>query len=173
MSGSFFPVSVPNEALELAGFILAHCAAIADANRAGELICPFAILEGDDGRQVVNFESETQEEAVSQGWASLGEAKSSKVSWTFGREGFYREPDRNALDVLTVSVWMPGMTEHYSVLQRFGRREAQAIYLIGSPELLKHEGESAEPVEVWNEKAIERGVANHPKGAMWLQWRVR
>lgn len=56
------------------------------------------------------------------------------------------------------------MTEHYNVLQRFGRREAQAIYLIGSPELLKHEGESAEPVEVWNEKAIERGVANHPKG---------
>lgn len=86
---------------------------------------------------------------MSQGWASLGEAKSSKVSWAFGREGFYREPDGNALDVLTVSVWMPGTTEDYSVLQHLGRREAKAIYLIGSPELLKHEGESAEPVEFW------------------------
>nr|GEU28411.1 hypothetical protein [Tanacetum cinerariifolium] len=143
---------------ELAGFVLAHCAAITDANRAGELICPFAVLGGDDGRQVVDFEAETQEEAVSQGWASLGEAKSSKVSWAFGREGLYRERDGNALDVLTVSVWMPGMTEHYSVLQRFGRREDQAIYLIGSPELLKHEGEFAEPVEVWNEKAIGLGI---------------
>ncbi|KQV54061.1 hypothetical protein [Duganella sp. Root336D2] len=173
MFGSLFRFSVLNEALELAGFVLVHCAAIADANRAGELICPFAVLEGDDGRQVVDFESETQEEAVSKGWASLGEAKSNNVSWAFGREGLYREPDGNAVDVLTVSVWMSGMKEHYSVLQRFGRREDQAIYFIGAPELLKHKGESAEPVERWNEKAIERGVVNHPKGSMWPQWRTQ
>jgi hypothetical protein len=169
MFGSLVRFSVPNEALEFAGFVLAHCAAIADANRAGELICPFAVLEGDDGRQVVDFESETQEEAVSKGWASLGEAKAKKVSWAFGRQGLYREPDGNSIDVLTVTVWMSNLKEHYSVMQRFGRREGQAIYLIGAPELFKHKGDYAEPVERWNEKALKRGVANHPKGSMWSE----
>lgn len=121
-------------------------------------------------RQVVDFESETQEEAVSKGWASLGEAKSKKVSWAFGREGVYREPDGNATDVMTVTVWMSGMKEHYSVLQRFRRRDDQAIYLIGATELLKHKGDSAEPVQRWNEKAVERGVANHPNGSIWSKW---
>lgn len=173
MFNSLFLFSVPDEALELAGFVLAHCAAICDANREGELICPFAVLEGDEGKQVIDFESETQEEAVSKGWASLGEAKSNNVSWAFGREGLYRAPDGVAVDVLTVSVWKSGMKEHYSVLQRFGRRENQAIYLIGAPDLFRHKGEFAEPVERWNEKAIARGVANHPKGSMWPEWRSR
>lgn len=173
MLSSLFRSFVPDEALEFAGFVLAHCAAVADSNRAGELICPFAVLESDDGREVVHFESETQEEAVSKGWASLEEAKSKKVSWAFGREGLYREPDGKAIDALTVTVWMYGMKEHYSVLHRFGRGESQAIYLIGPPELLKHKGESAEPVERWNEHALERGVADHPKGSMWSKWRAR
>lgn len=172
MSGSSFRFSVPNEAIDLAGFILAHCAAIADSNRAGELICPFAVMEGDDGRRIVDFHSETQEEAVFRGWASLVDAKSNAQSSAFGREGLYREPDGGAVDVLTVTVWMPGMKEHYSVLQRFGRQGDQAIYLIGAPELLKHMEDAAEPVEDWDEKAVERGVAHHPKGEMWSAWRA-
>lgn len=173
MSGSLFRFSIPNEAVEFAGFVLAQCAAIADSNRGGELICPFAVLEGDGGRHVIDFESETQEEAVSKGWASLAEAKSNTASWAFGREGSYREPGGSAVDVLTVTVWMPGMSEHYSVLQRFGRRDDRAIYLIGTPELLKHSGDSAVPVEHWNEKAVERGIAMHPKGTMWSEWRAQ
>lgn len=173
MLGSLLRTTLPNAALEFAGFILAHCAAIADANRAGELICPFVVLEGDEGRQVIDFESETQEEAVSNGWASLDEAKSKKVAWAFGREGLYREPDGKAIDVLIVTVWMPGMSEHYSVLQRFERRESQAIYLFGTSELLMHTGETSEPVERWNKKAIMHGIANHPQSAMWSEWCTR
>lgn len=164
--------SALNEALAFAGFVLAHCAAIADANRAGELICPFAVMEGEDGRRIVDFDSETQEEAVFRGWASLVDAKSNAQSWAFGREGLYRESDGRAVDVLTVTVWMPGMKEHYSVLQRFGRQEDQAIYLIGVPELFEHLEDAAEPVKEWDEKAIERGVAHHPKSEMWSAWRA-
>lgn len=172
MFGSSSRSSVPNEAIEFAGFVLAHCAAIADSNRAGELICPFALLEGDEGRQMVHFESQTQEEAVSKGWASLVDAKSNAESWAFGREGLYREPNGRAVDVLTVTVWMPGMKEHYSVLQRFSRQEDQAIYFIEAPELLKHMADSAEPVEEWDVKAVERGVAHHPNGEKWSKWRA-
>jgi hypothetical protein len=172
MSGSSSRSSVPNEAIEFAGFILAHCAAIADSNRAGELICPFAVFGGDEGRRVIDFESQTQEEAVSKGWASLAEAKSNTESWAFGREGLYREPDGKAFDVLTVTVWIPGMKELYSVLQRFGRQEDQAIYLVEAPKLLKHMVDSAEPVEDWDVMAVERGVAKHPKGEKWAAWRA-
>lgn len=173
MFSSLFQSSIPNEALKFAGFVLAHCAAVADSNRAGELICPFAVLESTDGRQVVDFESETQGEAVSKGWASLSDAKSNTVSWAFGREDLYREPGGSAVDVLTVTVWMPGMNEHYSVLQRFGRRGDRAIILIGVPELLMHKGDFAEPVEHWDKEALERGIAMHPKGAMLSEWRAQ
>jgi hypothetical protein len=171
MIHSLFRSSIPDKGLEFAGFVLAHCAAIADVHRAGELICPFAIIEGDDGRQMIDFESETQEEAVAKGWASLSAAKSNRISWAFGREGIYRGQDGSAVDVLTVTVWTLGMKEHYSVLQRFGRGEGQEIYLFGEPELFKHIGDTAEPVKRWNKMAMERGATSHPKGAMWSHWR--
>ena len=171
MLGSLFRSSIPIEALEYAGFVLAHCAAIADTNREGELICPFAVVRGSDGRQVIDFESDTQQEAVAKGWASLAEAKSSKVWWAFGREGIYREPDGNGTDVLTVSVWIPRMRHHFSLTQRFGRGGNQEFYLVGEPELLEHKADLAEPVAHWDQPALERGIASHPQGSRWAGWR--
>lgn len=166
-----FPPALPEEAIEFAGFVLVHCAAIADANREGELICPFSVLADSDGRQVVDFESDTQEEAVSRGWASLAEAQSKSVWWAFGREGIYRDPDGTGTDVLTVSVWIPRMKTHYSLLQRFSRGSDQAIHFIGEPEILRHETEAAEPVERWDKSALQRGVASHPRSEHWSSWR--
>jgi hypothetical protein len=164
------PSSIPDEALEFAGFVLVHCASIADANRDGELICPFAVIEK-DGTQVINFESETQEEAVSNGWASFNEARLGNFPWAFGREGIYRAPDGAGIDVLTVTVWMPDMQNYYSIVQRFGRRQDQAIFFIGAPELFRHvRAGTAETVEHWDVPALERGVAQHCMGPMWPVW---
>jgi len=173
MLSSLFRTALPDEAIEYAGFVLVHCAAIADANREGELICPFAVLADPDGKQVVNFESETQEEAVAKGWASLGEAKSRKVWWAFGREGIYRDPDGKGTDVFTVTVWTPRMKHHHSFSQRFGRGPDQALYLIGNTEALKHETDYAEPVQRWNEAALIRGIDSHPRGSHWSRWRAQ
>lgn len=173
MLRSLFRSSIPPEALEYAGFVLAHCAAVADAHREGELICPFAVVTGRDGRHVIDFESETQQEAVAKGWASLGEAKSANVAWAFGREGIDREPDGQGTDVLTVSVWVPRMRHHASITQRFGRDSDRAFHLIGEPELLDHKTEVAERVARWDRAALARGIASHPQGAMWAAWRAR
>lgn len=173
MLGSLFRSALPDDAIEYAGFVLMHCAAIADTNREGELICPFAVFTGTDGRQVVDFESQTQEEAVAKGWASLPEAKSSKVWWAFGREGILRAPDGKGTDVLTVTVWIPGMKHHHSFSQRFGRAPDQGIYFIGNTEALKHETEYAEPLQRWNEIALARGINSHPKGSQWSRWQGR
>ncbi|MBQ0930613.1 hypothetical protein [Ideonella alba] len=170
MLGSLFRSSLPDDAVEYAGFVLMHCAAIADSNREGELICPFAVVTDAAGRQVLDFESETQEEAVAKGWTSLSEAKRARVWWAFGREGISRRPDGTGMDVLAVTVWVPGMREHYSFTQRFGRGPDQGIYLIGKPEALKHGEEYAEPLERWNHAALGRGIASHPKGSLWSEW---
>jgi hypothetical protein len=160
----------PSEAIEFAGFVLLHCAAIADGNRGGELICPFAVLADERGRRVVDFESETQEGAVAKGWASLSDSRSRLEWWAFGREGMYRTVGE-ATDVLLVSVWTPQMTEPASVMQRFVRGPEQELYLVGSPELLVHGPEGAEPAEEWDHESLHRGLSSHPKGERWSTWR--
>jgi hypothetical protein len=164
--------SIPDAAVEFAGFVLAHCAAVADSNRAGELICPFAVLRKSGRQEVVDFESETQAEAVEKGWKSLPAAQSTKTQWAFGREGLFRGNDA-AEDVLTVSTWLPAMKEHISVLQRFSRGPEQELVLHGEPELLIHGAEGATEVENWNRAALSRGIESHPQGKRWSEWRAQ
>jgi hypothetical protein len=171
MLSALFRTNIPDEALEYAGFVLAHCAAVADEHRLGELICPFAVLVDENGRHVVDFESESQAEAVEKGWRTLPDAKSRKQWWAFGREGTYRAPDNSAADVLTVTVWLPKMKHHISVLQKFFRGPNQELRLQADVELLKHEGETASLVEEWNRAAFDRGIAAHPQGSRWKEWR--
>ena len=171
MADSSATENFPTEAVELAGFVLLHCAVIADANREGELICPFAVLPRPDGNEVIDFESASQGEAVEKGWASLDEAKEANTPWAFGREGLLRHEDGSATDVLTVTVWLPDMEHHYSISQQFGRTEDQAIYLIGKPQLLKHAEPIADVVDCLIDDALERGIAKHPRGHLWKGWR--
>ena len=159
----------PSEAIEFAGFVLFHCASIADGNRDSKLVCPFAVIADEQGRRVVNFESETQEEAVAKGWASLPDSQRRQEWWAFGREGLYRTKE-GAKDVLLVTVWTPKMKEPASVMQRFARGLEQEIYLVGSPDLLLHGPEGAEPVANWDQESLERGIASHPKGGKWPTW---
>lgn len=166
MSGS----SIPDDALEYAGFVLAHCAAIADSNRSGELICPFAVLTGSSGREIVNFESESQAEAVEKGWESLSDAKAKNVWWAFGREGINRSADGTGRDVLTVTVWLPHMTAHISVQQLFTRGPEQEFHLIDDSELLIHGADVASPDEKWDRTLVARGIASHPQGSRWSEW---
>jgi hypothetical protein len=164
--------SIPDEAVEFAGFVLAHCAAIADSNRTGELICPFAVLRKSGRQEVVDFESETQAEAVEKGWKSLPAAQLKKTGWAFGREGIFRG-NESAEDVLTVSTWLPAMKQHISVLQRFRRGPEQELVLFGEPELMIHGAEGATEVENWNRSALSRGIESHPQGKRWSEWRAQ
>ena len=173
MLDTVFRSSVPIDAIEYAGYVLVHCAAIADVNRNGELICPFAVVTDPNGRHVVDFESTSQEEAISKGWATLSKAKQRKVWWAFGREGIFREPDGKGTDVLTVTVWIPRMRYHHSFTHRFGRAADQTLYLIGDTEVFKHKNECAESVEHWDEAALVRGIKSHPQGNRWTKWRAQ
>ncbi len=163
------PSEVPSDVVSFAGFVLMHCAAIADSNRDGELICPFAVVEDEATRHLVDFESETQEEAVAKGWASLDEWKERAQKWAFGREGLYRAGD-TASDVLLVTAWAPGMTVPATVLQRFARDTSNGLYLVGEPELLVNHATGAEPTSDWNSNDLRQGIEAHPKGSRWVEW---
>ena len=57
--------SLPQSALSLAGFTLAHAAWSLSDTHDGELLCPLAVLEQQDGtRRFMRFEADTQEHAI-------------------------------------------------------------------------------------------------------------
>jgi hypothetical protein len=160
--------TVPRQAVEFAGFVLMHCALIADNNRGGELVCPFAVVEADGERLVIEFEADTQEAAIDQGWASLGHWMSSANGWALGREGLYRPGD--GVDAMAVTVWVPGMATPATAIQKFGRDGEHALYLIGSPELIVHGPATAQPVGDWERADLLKGIALHPHGERWARW---
>lgn len=157
-------------ALEYAGFVLVHAAALADSNRHGELVCPFAVISNEQGRRVAYFEAESQQEALARGWDSLDASRARQEAWGFAREGFYKE--NNALvDVLLVSSWTAGLTDPISVMQRFARGSEQELSLFGPTELLV-DGPSGPVLEThWDQTALDRGIASHPRAASWSIWR--
>jgi hypothetical protein len=161
----------PSQSIEFAGFVLSHCAVIADGHRSGQLICPFAALCDSKGQlRVVAFESETQEEAVGKGWSSLDTAREEGEWWGFGREGLVRTAD-GPLDVLIVTVWTPEQEDTFSITQTFGRAEDGSLYLIGEPELLLGGREESLVQAQWDSEALLRGIAQHPHGGKWSEWR--
>lgn len=157
------------EVIEYAGFVLAHCAVVADDHREGELICPFSVLADSHGHRVVDFESATQEEAVEKGWSSLDASRRKGEWWAFGREGLYRTGE-SAVDVLLVSVWAPGMDKPATLSQSFARTDDGALYLLGDPVLFLGGREGAESVSEWDTEALIRGIQSHPKGDRWATW---
>ncbi len=161
--------TVPTQAVTFAGFVLMHCALIADANRNGELVCPFAVVETEGDRLVFDFAADTQEQAIEKGWASLEQWKGAANGWAFAREGLYRSGE-SGVDVMVVTVWVPGMETPASVIQKFGRDADSALYLIGATELIIHASSTAELVAGWDRADLLKGIALHPQGQRWAHW---
>jgi hypothetical protein len=161
--------TVPRQAVEFAGFVLMHCALIADNNRDGTLVCPFAVVEADGERLVFDFEADTQEAAIEQGWASLGNWTPRANGWALGRESVYHS-GASEVDAMVITVWVRGMDVPASTIQKFGRDSERALYLIGAPELIVHASAAAQLVTGWERADLLRGIALHPHGRRWAQW---
>ena len=161
--------SFRSSSMEFAGFVLMHSAAIAEGNNADELICPFAILMNSQGRRVVDFEADTQQDAIEHGWACLDQSRERDELWSLAREGLKRTQTA-ALDVLAVSVWAPGQSEPFTVVQAFGRDSGRHFHLIGEPELFVGGRDSIPVPSGWGVDALYRGIASHPKGKRWSSW---
>ena len=76
---------IPESALLLAGFVLAHAAwSISDTP---DLLVPLAIVERGGKRQLNRFEASTQEEAIAHGKEAMTALSADADDWVFAREG--------------------------------------------------------------------------------------
>lgn len=156
---------VPDIVLRHAGFVMTQVASIASVLKDGELVCPFAVITKGENRQSIEFEALSQDEAVSEGWASLEKYKEHLDLWAFAREGLINGPDGKE-DVLLVAAWTHGMLEAVVFLQRFLTRAKGGFALIGP--VVAQDQPEAELGRIAD--ALMEGVGEHPKGHLWHSW---
>jgi hypothetical protein len=79
-----------DDALRFGGFVLVHAAWIASDLPPGKLVCPIAVVEKGDSREVIPFEATSQEEAIRLGKQKVAELTETVDRWAFAREGLRR-----------------------------------------------------------------------------------
>ena len=114
--------------------MLAHAAWIASDLPAGELVCPIAVVEIGDSREVIPFEVATQEEAIRLGKQKVAELTGAVDRWAFAREGLWSllGSDSPKLDVLSVTVWSNGLDEPLLLQQCFSPTAKGTFQLLDS-----------------------------------------
>jgi hypothetical protein len=163
------------DAVRFGGIVLAHAAWIASDLQDGELVCPFAIIQTGDEREVIAFESDSQAESVERGKASFQDHKERVAFWSFAREGLlsYVGSDEPKVDVLTVSAWGRGLDEPVILRQRFNSNAKDGFRLVGPIEVAIHDMIPPEPTSSALSLIALQGVKQHPHGKLWATWTNR
>ncbi len=166
-------LDVPDSLVLLAGFALAHAAWSVSDLPARELLVPLAVIEKDGRRQLLRFEAKTQEEAIAQAKAALGQRQPELDAWAFVREGAMSR-GTGKVDVLSVDAWAKGMGHPIAFVQEFSpyssgafRVTGDALAVVGGRTLTG--ADAARRVE-----KLYEGVRQHPKaGQLWPGWRIK
>lgn len=122
---------IPDAAIVLAGYVLAHAAWSVSDLPDGELLVPLAIVEVSSQHALTRFEAETQAEAIEQGKKYVVAQRSSASSWAFAREG-QMKTRTGSVDVIVVGAWSVGMSEPIAFIQPFQPFAVGAFKLLGS-----------------------------------------
>ena len=154
----------------LAGFVFAHATwSVSDLPK-DELLVPLAIIEKSGQRELLRFEAETQEQAISQGKITMRERENAIDGWAFAREGKMNESGKY-VDVLTIEAKGHGMRESVVFVQRFQPLAKGQFKLIGVP-MVSVGGKLVSAEESKQLVAgLNLGVQSHSKAAqLWPQW---
>lgn len=166
---------LPQRALALAGFVLAHAAWSLSDGVDGDLLCPLTVVESGDGeRKLARYEAESQEEAIIAGKSAMREVKDNAAAWAFAREGAWRKMgSEQAGDVLAVDFWATGMSSTATFMQPFSRaRNGSRFRIGGAPTLLVGDRLLSADVASPSIMAIMDGVKAHTIVAeLWQSWR--
>jgi hypothetical protein len=128
--------SLTSDPILLLGFTLAHAVwSIAEA-KANELLCPLAFIERGGNLELLRFESETQEDAISNGKDYINLHKENADVSSFAREGTFPEQNKK-VDVILVECWAKNETQHYSIIQKFIPNDGEGKFrLLSEPIIL-------------------------------------
>ncbi|HXR38021.1 MAG TPA: hypothetical protein VN776_02975 [Terracidiphilus sp.] len=161
-----------DDALRFGGFVLVHAAWIASDLEAGELVCPFGVVEIGDSREVIPFEAPSQEEAIRLGKQKMHELTGSVDRWAFAREGLWSilGSDLPKQDVLTVSAWSIGLDEPVILQQRFSPKSEGNFTLLGPILIVVHGLHCTAEIQSKLLPIVSRGISQHPRGENWSRW---
>lgn len=167
-------MTIPDRALSLAGFVLAHAAWSLSDCEEDDLLCPLAIVEQQDGaRRLMRFEADTQEAAIIAGKAAMRDASASSAAWAFAREGAWRAMGREeAPDVLAIDLWAGGMAGTATFIQPFERASRGARFRIaGAPMFVLGDRVLERDTAATIVEAIVAAVSTHTMVAdLWPTW---
>ena len=160
---------ISESALLLAGFVLAHAAwSISDSP---DLLVPLAIVERNGQREIMRFEADTQEEAITHGKARMAALGTEVEAWAFAREGLFNEK-AGKVDVISVDLGARGSNKRVTLIQRFEPySKRQHFRLLGDPQIIIG-GQLQDSAKVKDMLAtVQRGVSQHSKAApLWEDW---
>lgn len=161
---------IPESLLILAGFVFAHATWNLSDLPKGDLLAPLAIVERSQQRQLLRFEAETQEEAISQGKTTLKEHENELDAWAFAREGQMQEGGKY-IDTLTVEAKAKGMPGSIVFVQRFRPFHTGQFKLIGKPMVvIGAKIVSDAEAEIYLEQ-LHQGIQSHSQAAeLWPKW---
>jgi hypothetical protein len=165
-------VSPFDDALRFGGFVLAHAVWIASDLPSGELVCPIAVVERGDSREVIPFEATSQEEAIRLGKQMVAELTGTVDRWAFAREGLWSVlgSDSPKLDVLSVTAWSNGLDEPIILQQCFSPAAKGTFLLLGPIKIVLHGAACSEEIKGKIMPTILQGINQHPKGENWVRW---
>jgi hypothetical protein len=162
-------MALPESALLLAGFVLAHAAwSISDAP---ELLVPMAAVEQNGQRKMMRFVADTQQEAIAHGKSEMTALGNDVDDWAFAREGVLDEKGERA-DVISVDIGVRGSAQRITLIQRFEPyAKRHRFRLLGDPQV-SIDGQIQDPAKVKDLlTTVRRGVGQHPKVALlWDTW---
>lgn len=166
---------LPQRALALAGFVLAHAAWSLSDGVDGDLLCPLTVVESGNGeRTLARYEAESQEVAIIAGKSAMRDVKNEAAAWAFAREGAWRKMgSEQAGDVLAVDFWAAGMPSTATFMQPFSRARNGSRFRIGGvPTLVVGDRLLSADVASPSITAIMDGVNAHTIVAgLWPTWR--
>jgi len=155
---------------QLLGFIMAHSASIGDELKEGELLVPYVITNSLEGeRELFNFESDTQENAVMTAKEKLAEFSKTEFSWSYSQDGFITLENGERQDVFLFNIWAKGMNEPLEAYQLYS---SSPFKLIGNIQVLNFEdtGLDTKNTEAFI-KGLDEGISFHPTGSKkWDSW---
>ena len=140
---------------------MAHAFLILPNLNDDELLCPFAIVVGPKGRELIDFEADTQEHAVSAAKSYLAAPESGIEMVAFAQDGRTLTTDLEYVDAITVSV-RETITNYESTFSQLYRCSTTQLDFIGQVEfMLGREAELAQSVDVYR-KFVVVGMESHP-----------
>lgn len=152
--------------------MLAHAAWIASDLPSGELVCPIAVVERGDSRDVIPFEATSQEEAIRLGKLKVAELTGTVDRWAFAREGLWSllGSDSPKLDVLSVTAWSNGLDEPIILQQCFLPAIKGTFRLLDPIKIVVHGVAMSEEIKGRIMRPVLQGINQHPKGENWVRW---